>query len=272
MRIVKAIRFAAGALACIALLSVPISSVGQTISASAAAIPVYPSIATVSNSSVPSLEELGLPGVPDQTDAAGTTGPQQTTPSKQPKTPPNALSLGDLGFTSSQTQGSAQEQARLNKRTHMLKVHQTLGLITLVPFVATLVASGGAKQKRGPVPGTYLPPDQANLDLHVALGAVTGAMYAATAYYAIAAPRISGVKPTGAIRIHRDLVWVHAPGMVLTGVLGMLAYNQEENGLKVHGLASAHAPVAEVTFAAYLASIVAVSWPIHVKFWRRSEE
>lgn len=39
------------------------------------------------------------------------------------------LSLGDLGFTPSQTQGSAQDQARLDKRSHMLKIHQRLGLI-----------------------------------------------------------------------------------------------------------------------------------------------
>jgi hypothetical protein len=34
------------------------------------------------------------------------------------------LSLGDLGFSPTQTQGSAQDQARLDKRSHMLKVQR----------------------------------------------------------------------------------------------------------------------------------------------------
>ena len=47
------------------------------------------------------------------------------------------LSLEDLGFSVAQTQGSAAEQARLDKRSHMLKVHQRLGLITTIPLAAT---------------------------------------------------------------------------------------------------------------------------------------
>ena len=53
-------------------------------------------------------------------------------------------SLGDLGFTPAQAKGSAQDQARLDRRSHMLKIHQRLGLITLAPLVATLITSGGA--------------------------------------------------------------------------------------------------------------------------------
>jgi hypothetical protein len=41
--------------------------------------------------------------------------------------------------------------------------------------------------------------------------------------------------------------------------LGILAYNQKSNGEKVHGIASAHGPVAIVTAAAYGASILSVS-------------
>ena len=48
------------------------------------------------------------------------------------------LSLGDLGFSPSQTQGNAQDQARLDKRSHMLKMHQRFGLIDAVPLVATV--------------------------------------------------------------------------------------------------------------------------------------
>ena len=56
--------------------------------------------------------------------------------------------LGDLGFPAEQSQGNAQEQARLDRRSHMLKMHQRLGLITMAPLLATLLTSNGAKGDR----------------------------------------------------------------------------------------------------------------------------
>ena len=47
---------------------------------------------------------------------------------------------------------------------------------------------------------------------------------------------------------------------------GCMALSQQDNGEKVHGIAAAHSAVAVTTFAAYGASILTVSWPIHVKF------
>jgi len=51
--------------------------------------------------------------------------------------------------------------------------------------------------------------------------------------------------------------------MVLTPILGAMAFNQAADGERVHGIASAHAAVAWTTVAAYSAAIIAVSWPIH---------
>jgi hypothetical protein len=51
-------------------------------------------------------------------------------------------SLGDLGFPADQAQGNAQDQARLDRRSHMLKMHQRFGLITLAPLIATIATSG----------------------------------------------------------------------------------------------------------------------------------
>lgn len=178
----------------------------------------------------------------------------------------NVPSLESLGFSASQIQGNPREQARLNKRTHMLKVHQTLGLITLIPMVATVFSGGAIQDNHGPN-GRSGGPSSATLDTHLALGSTTGVVYAATAYYAIFAPKIPGTKPTGAIRLHRDLVWIHAPGMLLTGIMGADAYKQEVAGERIHGFASAHGAVAGITLGAYAASIIAVSWPIHLKFW-----
>jgi len=50
-----------------------------------------------------------------------------------------ALSLGDLSFSQAQAQGSAQDQARLGKRSHMLKVHQRIGLIATASIVASVI-------------------------------------------------------------------------------------------------------------------------------------
>ncbi len=185
---------------------------------------------------------------------------------QQPPELPNAPSLADLGITPQQTQGNPRLQALLDKRTHMLKVHQRLGLITAVPMIAALITGPQAKAK-GKNGQTITEPTPANLDFHIALGGLTTGLYWTTAYYAAFAPKVPGVEPKGAIRLHRDLEWIHGPGMLLTPILGIMAYKQENAGEKVHGIASEHGAVAYVTAAAYGASIIAVSWPIHWKFW-----
>ena len=161
-----------------------------------------------------------------------------------------APSLGDLGFTPDQTGGSAQDQARLDKRTHMLKVHQRLGLITLAPLIATLAVSNEAASRKSSASGR---------ELHAALGGLTAGMYLTTASYAIFAPKIPGTQTRGSIRLHKALAFVHGTGMVLTPVLGALAYQQRSNGQKVHGIAQAHSAVAAVTGAAYGLAILSVS-------------
>lgn len=248
-------RSAAGLSALLLFSSMVLAQTAGPVSESAtAALPDAP--APVETQSTPPQNQTQKPAQPAQ---------QQTTPPAQGNQP----SLGDLGFTPQQTQANAQLQARLNQRTHDLKVHQTLGLITLAPLVATVAVSSGATQKHNHgVPGSPVTePSSAGVDLHVALGSTTVVMYAATAWYAIRAPKIPGVKPRGAIRLHRDLVWIHAPGMVLTPILGSMALNQENNNEKIHGIASAHAVVAWTTVAAYTASAVSISWPLHLKFW-----
>jgi len=48
--------------------------------------------------------------------------------------------------------------------------------------------------------------------------------------------------------------------MVLTPVLGVMAFNQKNAGEKVHGIASAHGPVAIVTAAAFGLAVASVSF------------
>jgi hypothetical protein len=163
---------------------------------------------------------------------------------------PAEPALGDLGFSPEQTQGNAEEQARLNKRSHMLKVHQELGLITLAPMLASLFSSTGAGGRHSTASGRAL---------HAALGSVTAGMYITTASFAIFAPKVPGTKPRGPIRFHRAMAWIHGPGMILTPLLGSLADEQRSQGQKVHGIAQAHGAVAIVTAAAYGLAMLSVT-------------
>ena len=158
-------------------------------------------------------------------------------------------SLGDLGFTPEQSQSNPQEQARLDKRSHMLKTHQRLGLITTAPLVAALFTGAGAKGKNGGSSGR---------DLHAVLGGTAAAMYLTTASFAIFAPKIPGRPTRGPIRVHKALAFIHGPGMILTPILGAIAFDQRSRGEKVHGIASAHGAVAGVTAAAYGAAMLSV--------------
>lgn len=159
-------------------------------------------------------------------------------------------SLQDLGFPTEQTQPDPKKQALLDKRTHMLKIHQRMGLITTAPLLATLITSVGAG-------GNHT--SNTDRNVHMVLGAVTADLYFITAYYAIRAPRVPGTPTRGPIRFHKAMAWIHGPGMILTPILGAMAYSQKNNGEKVHGIASAHGPVAIVTAGAFGAALLSVS-------------
>jgi hypothetical protein len=180
---------------------------------------------------------------------AQTPAPSENLPNA-PSSTQTEPSLSDLGFSKSEQQANPQEQALLDKRTHMLKIHQRMGLITAIPLVATVILGPGAGGKSE---GT------ANRDLHVALGALTGDLYGITAWYAIRAPRIKGTPKRGPIRFHEAMAWIHGPGMILTPILGAMAFEQKNNGEKLHGIAQAHGPVAIVTAGAFGAALLSVS-------------
>jgi len=167
-----------------------------------------------------------------------------------PSSSSTAPSLSDLGISPEQTQGNAREQALLDKRTHMLKIHQRLGLITTIPMIVSVATSLNAGGKST---------STASRDLHTALGGLTGDLYFMTAYYAIRAPRVPGTETRGPIRFHKIMAWIHGPGMIATPILGIMAFDQKNKGEKVHGIAQAHGPVAIVTAGAFGAALLSVS-------------
>jgi hypothetical protein len=194
------------------------------------------------------------PETPSTQDNKPAQGQDQTKPAPQslPNAPSSSKpSLGDLGFPPEQTQANPKEQALLDKRTHMLKIHQKLGFITLFPLVATVVTSVGAGGRST---------SRTSRDIHTALGAATGDLYFTSAYFAIRAPKVPGTQTRGQIRLHKALAWIHGPGMVLTPILGAMAFDQKSKGEKVHGIAQAHGPVAIVTAGAYGAAFMSVAF------------
>jgi Carboxypeptidase regulatory-like domain len=193
---------------------------------------------------------LSVESAQPQTPANNSTAAPSENLPNAPSSTATQPSLQDLGFTPEQSQGNTKEQALLDKRTHMLKIHQRMGLITTIPLLATLITSVNAGGKST---------SATSRDLHTALGAVTGDLYFITAYYAIRAPRLAGTETRGPIRMHKALAWIHGPGMILTPILGIMAYDQKSKGEKVHGIASAHAPVAIVTAGAFGAALLSVS-------------
>lgn len=186
----------------------------------------------------------GLPAAPQaQPQAPANNASNAQTGNKEP-------SLADLGFSPADTRSNSKEQALLDKRTHMLKIHQRLGLITTIPLIATVATSINAGGR-----------NTSNTDrtVHLVLGSATGDLYFMTAWYAIRAPRAEGTKSRGPIRFHKVMAWIHGPGMILTPILGAMAYSQKNNGEKVHGIAQAHGPVAIVTAGAFGAALLSVS-------------
>jgi hypothetical protein len=180
-----------------------------------------------------------------------TQGNAQTISQNQaPSSNSQAPSLEDLGLSPAQTRSDPQLQARLDKRAHMLKIHQRLGLITAVPLIVSVATGFGAGGKST---------SSADRWAHLALGSVTGDLYFTTAYFAIRAPGIPGTQRRGPVRVHRALAWVHGPGMILTPILGAIAFDQKSKGEKVHGIASAHGAVAIVTAGAFGAALLSVS-------------
>ena len=80
------------------------------------------------------------------------------------------LSLDDLGFQADQMKSDPAMQARLHKRSRMLKTHQILGLVTAVPILATVMT---APEFEGGNPADV----ESETDTHKMLGIASGAMF-----------------------------------------------------------------------------------------------
>ncbi len=165
---------------------------------------------------------------------------------------PMTLSVEDLGFAGNEIKADPQVQRDLQARSDMLKIHQTLGLITAVPltteFVLGLVTSGNVAN------------GSTDTGLHAVLGISTAVLYGTTAMFAILAPKPKDLKPSGNTAFHVDLVWVHAPLMIAVPIVGGLLNKQVQNHQPVGALQDIHGILAAALVLSYLTSMTVMTF------------
>lgn len=164
----------------------------------------------------------------------------------------NSMSLEDLGFTKEDTQSDPQYQKDLETRTDMLKIHQTLGLITAVPmtteFVLGIATAGNVSN------------GSTDTGLHTTLGLATVALYGTTALFEILAPKPKGLKPSGNTGVHEALSWIHLPLMILVPLVGDMMNDRIVNHEPLGNLPVVHGVMATTLLTSYLASLTIMTF------------
>ncbi len=162
------------------------------------------------------------------------------------------LSVDDLGFSQEETQADPQFQKDLETRSDMLRVHQTLGLITAIPMTAQMVlglTTSDSVSKGG-----------TDTTLHTTLGLATVALYGTTAMFEILAPKPKGLKPTGNTEVHEALSWIHLPLMILVPLVGDMVNDRIANHQPIGNLGEVHGIMASTLWASYMASLTVMTF------------
>lgn len=157
------------------------------------------------------------------------------------------INLFDLGYDTQQDPKLAFDaQLNLEKRRFYLNQHQKWGLVTLGLMTLALTSAGDGN-----------PPIE-----HVMLGTATAVTYGASAYYAINAPNWSDINtnpPSGGSALHRNLAWIHLPGMILTPILGYMAKKKRDKNEELNSPEKYHKDIAGLTAATLAISVLSVS-------------
>ena len=165
---------------------------------------------------------------------------------------PSTLTVEDLGFAGDEIKSDPHYQSDLQARSDMLKIHQTLGLITAVPmaaeFVLGIVTAGNVENG-----GT-------DTGLHAALGISTAVLYGTTAMFAILAPKPKGLNPSGNTEVHVDLAWIHAPLMIAVPIVGSMLNDKVTHHQPVGDLGTIHGILATALLVSYLTSLTVITF------------
>ena len=162
------------------------------------------------------------------------------------------MSLDDLGFSKEETQSDPQFQKDLETRTDMLKIHQTLGLITAVPMAAQFVL--------GLTTTAQVSNGSTDTSLHTTLGLATVALYGTTAMFEILAPKPKGLKPSGDTEVHEALSWIHLPLMILVPLVGDMINDRIANHQPIGNLGLVHGTMATTLLASYMTSMTIMTF------------
>ena len=164
----------------------------------------------------------------------------------------SAPSLGDLGFSPEDLQSNPQFQKDLETRSDMLRIHQTLGLVTAIPmtteFVLGIVTAGNVSN------------GSTDTTLHTTLGLTTVALYGTTALFEILAPKPKGLKPSGNTEVHEALSWIHQPQMIVVPLVGDMINDRIANHQPIGNLGVVHGVMATTLLASYLTSLTVMTF------------
>lgn len=150
------------------------------------------------------------------------------------------ISLSELGMPaeSSVTDISPKFEAEMKERREKLGTHQVLGLTTWGMMTATMLTGGSALDS----------------NLHMYLGMTTGALYVASAYYSLTAPKPAEIKDKARMKWHKGLAWVHFPLMLLVPYLGYQYKKHEEHNQKHGSLEKQHSALAGILYGTFTIS------------------
>jgi len=150
------------------------------------------------------------------------------------------ISLTELGMPadSNVTEMSPKFEAEMKERRDKLSTHQVLGLTTWGMMTATMLTGGSAMDS----------------NLHMYLGMTTGALYLASAYYSLTAPKPSDIKDKPRMKWHKGLAWVHFPLMLLVPYLGYQYKKHEEHNQKHGSLEKQHSALAGILYGTFTIS------------------
>lgn len=157
-----------------------------------------------------------------------------------------SLDLKDLGFSKEESSANKTLQVDLDKRSSMLKTHQTMGLITGGLMLGTLLVAESAKNK--------------NSFIHPIAGSLTAASYATTAYFSLTAPKPESIKDAGMVKFHKALAFIHMPAMILMPIAGYMARYQIDHGQSVHGIAKFKGTLGVVAMAAFYPALISMAF------------
>jgi hypothetical protein len=150
------------------------------------------------------------------------------------------ISLSELGMSTEPDKNapSLLPKEEMQLRTSKLKTHEVLGLVTLGAMTATLLTGNSVYDN----------------NMHMYLGFTTGALYMATAYYSLTAPKPMGVIDRGRIKWHKGLAWVHFPLMIMVPYIGYMYKKNEEDGKEHSSLEKQHRTLAGLLYGTFAIS------------------